>query len=802
MPEYSYEKPLHSTTCKDLTIPELDHEMAWLLGLIHGDGYVYLRDGKGQLSIATEANRPEKLEFIINNMKKFGANPNVIGPKETDKCYRVNVSYKQLADYLFKNFKQPNTTIKIPEFIKNGTIEIKVSYLQGVIDADGYIAPRNQQIVTTVYEEFAKDLQSLLYSVGIVSRFKKLSTKGMKDNWQPKYGLFLLSNKDRKKFNNISKLSFKPFIVSSKDISNSFPMEFFKKEIQECGIKTHTLRGKVDLKAKQITKLTWEKFLGETDITPIKFKRIEDYEECETYDIEVEDNHNFICEGILVHNSATICLFSPDDLEMGSAKTGDWFINNPQRARSNNSALIIRDKITREEFSKIMENVKQFGEPGFILADSTEICLNPCSEIGMWPVDEKTGKTGWAFCNLCVINIKKAKTKEDFFEMCRISAIIGTLQAGYDRFDYLGETTENIVKREALLGCSITGMMDNPDLAFNPEVLKEGAEIIKRTNKEFCKLLGINPAARTTAIKPEGTSSCVLGTASGIHPHHYKRYFRRTQVNKLEEPLKFFEMFNSSAIEESVWSANNSDKVITFLIEVPKHVRTKVDVNAIELLEKVKLVQQYWVETGKDLELCTQPWLSHNVSNTINVKADEWDQVEEFIYDNRKYYTGISMLAMEGDKDYNQAPFQAVYDPKELVEMYGDASMFASGLIVHAQQAFDGNLYAACDSFLGIGEKLDIPNLQGDALVASIDKLKKILDKSTWIERAKKFTKLYFEGDKKKMCYCLKDISAWKTWVDLKREYSNVPWEKFYEDHDNTKVQDTVACGGGKCEIL
>lgn len=427
--------------------------------------------------------------------------------------------------------------------------------------------------------------------------------------------------------------------------------------------------------------------------------------------------------------------------------------------------------------------------------------VSNCCEVSLRGYDEH-GNSGIQFCNLSEINAKKCKTEEDFYEACKASSIIGTIQASYTNFPYLGEVTERITRREALIGVSITGIMDNPDIALNPEILKKGAEIVKETNKEIASKLGINQAARCCVGKPSGNTSALLGVSSGVHYHHSKRYFRRVQANKNESPLQFFKLFNDLAVEESVWSANKNDDVITFTCDVPPNIRVKNNVSALEMLKTVKLVQMNWVNNGKNTECCVRPWLNHNISNTVHVLENEWDDVFDFIFENREYFSGVSLTAASSDKDYYQAPFQAVYDPKELVEMYGDAAMFASGLIVHAQQAFDGNLYAACDCFLGIGEKLDIPNLQGDALVASIDKLKKILDKSTWIERAKKFTKNYFNGDKKKMTYALKDCDSWKKWVDLKREYSNVPWEKFFEDQDNTKVEESAACGGGKCEIL
>tara|TARA_Y100000593_G_scaffold28444_1_gene56740 strand:+ start:6655 stop:8856 length:2202 start_codon:yes stop_codon:yes gene_type:complete len=502
----------------------------------------------------------------------------------------------------------------------------------------------------------------------------------------------------------------------------------------------------------------------------------------QAYDIVMHSADAVISGG--VRRSATICLFSPDDEEMAKAKTGSWFVENPQRGRSNNSAILLRDKTTAKQFSELMKSVKEFGEPGFVWSDSTELIVNPCVEIGMWPVDETTGKSGWQACNLSTINCAKIKSEEDFLEACKAASIIGSLQAGFASFPYLGETSENIVSRESLLGVSMTGIMEQHEICLSPEVQKAGAKTVKDENKRITKIIGINQAARTTCIKPEGTSSCVLGTSSGIHPHHAKRYIRRVQANKMEPIYNYFREINPRACEESVWSNNDSDDVVAFCIEVPAGAKTKNQVGAIDLLSHVKSTQQNWVIPGTNKSLCTQPWLVHNVSNTINVKPEEWEEVEKFIYKNRKYFCGISLLPITGDKDYPQAPFTAIYLPTEQVRHYGDASLFVSGLIEVALNLWEDNLWAACDSLLGVGAKI-----KGNG-------------KKEWSDRCKKFAERYFEGDLRKLTYCMKDVYNWKEWVDLNREYTSVDYTTVIEEENNVKPEQEWACAGGKCEII
>jgi ribonucleoside-diphosphate reductase alpha chain len=500
----------------------------------------------------------------------------------------------------------------------------------------------------------------------------------------------------------------------------------------------------------------------------------------DAYDIVMHSSDAVLSGG--VRRSASLALFSHDDEEMAKAKTGNWYIDNPQRARSNNSALLLKNETTYEEFATLMESVKEFGEPGFIWSDSTEMVFNPCVEISLYPVNEVNGKSGFQGCNLSTINCSSIVDEEDFYERCKAAAMIGTLQAGFTKLDYLGKDSEAIFEREALLGVSMTGIMEKHDLILSEEVLKKGAKIAVDTNKKMAQKININQAARVTCLKPEGTSSSMLGTSSGIHPHHAKRYIRHVQANVLEAPFQHFKKLNPQACEKSSWSANNTDEVIKFPIEVPDGAKLKNQLPAVEMLGIVKETQKNWVQSGKNRSLCTQEYLSHNVSNTVTVKPDEWNAVTKYIYDNRKYFAGISLIPQSGDKDYPQAPFTTVYTSREIVKEYGDAALWCSGLIELGLNAFNNNLWAACD-YVSMNQ-----NKENDEE-----------SKLRFLTKMKTFAGKYFEGDIKRLTYCMKDVYNWKIYCDLFDGFKRVDYTQLSETEDNTVGIEEISCAGGAC---
>lgn len=283
--------------------------------------------------------------------------------------------------------------------------------------------------------------------------------------------------------------------------------------------------------------------------------------------------------------------------------------------------------------------------------------VSNCFEISFIPVT-KDGICGVQFCNLTSQNGHQIDSAEKFRSATKAATIIGTLQAAYTHFPYLSNAAKELTEQEALLGVSITGFMDNPQILLDPTLQREMAQLAVQVNKEWAAKLHIKQAARITCVKPEGTSSLVLSAASGIHPHHARRYFRRIQCNKLDNVYKFAKKCNPHATEESVWSATKTDDVLTFPITVGNNAMVKSDLTAIKHLDIIKSTQQNWV-LGGTTEANTKP-IAHNVSCTVLVKDDEWAGVIDYLYENRQFFSAVALLPATGDKQYKQAPLEAV----------------------------------------------------------------------------------------------------------------------------------------------
>lgn len=535
-----------------------------------------------------------------------------------------------------------------------------------------------------------------------------------------------------------------------------------------------------------------------------------------------------------IRRSALLCQFDADDREMLTCKTGGWFSEFPELARANNSAIIL-PSTPKEVYENIFSSIKQFGEPGIIFSFHPDIVYNPCVEVSGYPQIEINGEIqyGWFFCNLTEINGSKIKTKEEFFDACRGASVLGTIQASYTSFKVLTKASRLIAERDALIGVGITGMCENPEILFNPEIQDEGARLVQKTNVKMSRIIGINPAARCTVVKPSGNSSQLLGcTSSGIHKFPFKRFIRNIQAANTEQALRYVKEINPMMVKPSVYD-KEVESVISFPVELDDNVLTSEYSSAVDFLEMVKMTKAHWIENGTNFD--HQFYKKHpkfakmrmNVSNTCMVKDDEWDEVKEYVWNNRDVFSGISFLPKGGDLLYPQAPYTSVLDEKELAERYGAGAILAGGLIVDGLAVFNDDLWLACDVAMGRNPHhltltdQDITNfilshLKNGKLLVEVNgvmisdvnaissHLQSLVDKKIdWVRRFKKFAGKYLGGDLTKTEFCLKHVSLFHRWQKLKDmkhiDWSSITdWDEEWVDAGSTVAQ---ACSGGSCEL-
>lgn len=362
-----------------------------------------------------------------------------------------------------------------------------------------------------------------------------------------------------------------------------------------------------------------------------------------------------------IRRAAMIALFSFDDEEMLTCKYGKWYELNEQRGRANNSAVAIRSRITEEGFMDLWKKIElsKSGEPGLYLSNNSDWGTNPCCEIGLRP---------YQFCNLCEINVSDIIDETDLIDRVGATALFGTLQAGFTDFHYLRPIWRRTTEKDALLGIGMTGIASGEILKYD---LQKMALVAKKMNAFVAKAIGINEAARVTCVKPSGTTSCVLGTSSGIHAWHDHYYLRTIRFNKNED-IALYLMVNHPELVEDDALRPHDTLCVRIPIKAPEGAIMR-DESAIDLLERVRKLSTEWVKAGHRYGDNT-----HNVSATISIREDarycdmfdeekgprgkvqtEWEKVGEWMWKNRDVYNGLSVLPHDGGS-YVQSPFESI----------------------------------------------------------------------------------------------------------------------------------------------
>jgi|TARA_R110002012_G_scaffold6707_1_gene31985 ribonucleoside-triphosphate reductase len=369
--------------------------------------------------------------------------------------------------------------------------------------------------------------------------------------------------------------------------------------------------------------------------------------------IEVHDIVCHIADAVLaggIRRAALISLFSADDEEMISCKTGNWWETNPQRGRANNSAALMRHKLTKSFFMDLWKRVELSGagEPGIYLTNDKDWGTNPCCEIALRP---------FQFCNLCEVNASDITSQEDFENRVKAATFIGTLQAGYTEFHYLRPIWQRTTEKDALIGVSMTGIGSGTVLGYD---MTKAAEIVKQENERVASIIGINKSARTTTVKPAGTTSLALGTSSGIHAWHNDYYIRRIRVGKNEAIYTYLQKHHPELVEDEYFRPHDT-AVISIPQKAPKGAIMRTE-SPFQLLDRIKKVHLEWVKPGHRTGNNT-----HNVSATVSLRDEEWDLAGDWMWDNREHYNGLSVLPYNGGT-YVQAPFEDC-DKEKYTEM-------------------------------------------------------------------------------------------------------------------------------------
>ena len=361
--------------------------------------------------------------------------------------------------------------------------------------------------------------------------------------------------------------------------------------------------------------------------------------------VQVHDIMCHLADAVLaggIRRAAMISLFSADDTDMIACKSGNWWENNAQRGRANNSAVILRHRVTKEFFLQLWERIhaSNSGDPGIYFRNAKDWGTNPCREIALRP---------YQFCNLTEVNASNVEDQFDLESRVKAASFLGTLQAGYTDFHYLREIWQKNSEKDSLLGVSMTGIASGVVEKLDLEMAAFAAKI---ENKRISKIIGINEASRVTCVKPAGTTSLVLGTSSGIHAWHDKYYIRRIRVGK-NEAIYSYLLNNHPELVEDEFFNPTEQAVISIPQKSPSNAIIRTE-NVFNLLERVKNFSIRWVRAGHNDGLNT-----HNVSATISIKEDEWGDVGEWMWMNRHYYNGLSVLPYDGGT-YKQAPFETI----------------------------------------------------------------------------------------------------------------------------------------------
>lgn len=656
LPPWNYTYSKHSTTCKPITIPELDAPMAWFIGAFHGDGCAYAnRKGNGfnaYVSLCFGLDEVDIVEKAAAQLQRFGAHLRVtVKRKGNEKAWVVLCTSKQLAWYIDENFKQSHAPIVIPDWILRATTEIKQAYIAGVIDSDGCVSNRPVNLVTTVYPDFARGLQNLLYSCGIESRLK-LNTKyaSQSENWQPKSFVHLITERSVTAVSGFPELMKKIEVGKRSQNAGGFPTAWLPSL-------PPAIRSKIGYN-KQVNIDTYNRLVRDTDFCPVAVKEVVFDDklapEEDTYDICVEGNHEFYVNGMLSHNTAEISFGDYRSKEFINLKNYEL---NPQRQEygwaSNNSVL----GDVGMDYKDIVPGIIANGEPGIVWLDNMRaysrmngtadykdhkvMGSNPCVEQSLEPYE---------LCTLCETMPYNHNTLADYKRTLKFAYL-------YAKTVTLGKThwpeTNRVLLRNRRIGCSMTGIaqfISKRGIETFREWCQEGYEIIDHYDKIYSNWLCVNPAIKRTSIKPSGSVSLLSGSTPGMHYPESRFYIRRVRLADDSDMIPGL-LQAGYHIEKDTYSPDTS--VVSFAVDCGEGIRVQKDVSMWEQLSLAAFLQEHWADNQVSCTITFDP-------------VTEGPQIASALDYFQYKLKGISFLPRVKAGAYKQMPYEAITEEEYL----------------------------------------------------------------------------------------------------------------------------------------
>ena len=630
-------------------IPLLDADIAWFLGLFHGDGYV----GESSLEIAGNLREISTLERAAKIFEsKFGIRATVGNDGKCGAGARMRANSVVMSRWFSRYIKQPNTPIRVPDFIFQAKRNIRFAYLAGLLDADGRVRKEGGiDQACTIYESFAEDIVTLLASLGIAAIITKSSAEKRRvrgENAKDFYNIHIVGNTNRKMFydgcKNMSFRLAKKVLTYSSSIDFSFPIRW----------------GGSNLGYKSTGNILVMKMRYNLPLLPTRVITIKQGQTVETYDIQVDKLERFTANGLVVHNSALVSLSNPSDDRMRYAKSGDWWKTNKQRELANNS-IAYTEKPSMEVFMRewlalfesksgergifnrdaAVRHMQKFGRRNF----NHPFGINPCGEVLL--------RLSGGLCNLTEVVIRPDDDIDSLRHKVKLATILGTMQATLTEFRYLRPIWKKNAEEEALLGVSLTGIFDNTltngKLGYDrlADALDHLRLYTREVNATWSNKLNINRSAATSTTKPSGTVSLLCDCSSGIHPRFARYYVRRIRGDK-RDPLSQMMVASGFPCEDDTSQPENR-YVFSFPMESPAHATFSEQITALDHLKLWLIYRQHWTE--------------HNVSATIYLREHEWLAAGAWVYEHFNEIGGITFLPFTGHT-YHQAPLEELTKEK------------------------------------------------------------------------------------------------------------------------------------------